>query len=228
MTVKEPKITVNKLGEFLVAPASRQRSILKQIKYPRESKYGVAPYGDVKEAMRKYFVSNFDEKHIVKEIKNQKLKLKSTNISDWSKSVVGSSLEALDMVLNFDFPCDGLTFEHYAGANPKVIIHGVEVSINPDLVVYSSTKVKNYVGALKFHVSKNSKSDENACAYVSSLLHNYSSDQLSSAKLTAKNQNSISYDVFKDIFMESPKSFKRKMDDIEAGCMNIKAIWDSI
>ncbi|WP_294330766.1 hypothetical protein [uncultured Chryseobacterium sp.] len=226
--VKDPKITVNKLGEFLVAPASRQRAILKQIKYPRESKYAVAPYGDVRDAIKRFFISDFDYSILHNEIRNQKIKLKNTSLSDWSKTIVDSSIESLQKVIDFNFTCNDLTFKEYTGSNPKVLIHGVEVSINPDLIVYSSSKVQDYVGAFKLHVSKNSKSDENACMYVSSLLHNYATEQFSGSSLRSKHQNSISYDVFKNIFMESPKSFKRKMDDIEAGCMNIRAIWDSI
>lgn len=226
--VKDPKITVNKLGEFLVAPASRQRAILKQIKYPRDSKYGVAPYGDVRDAIKRFFISNFDYSILHGEIRNQKIKLKNNFLSGWSKTIVDSSLESLQKVIDFKFICDDLIFKEYTEANPKVIIHGVEISVNPDLIVYSSSKVQDYVGAFKLHLSKNSKSNENACIYVASLLHNYATDQFSGNGLKSKHQNSISYDVFKDIFMESPKSFKRKMDDIEAGCMNIRAIWNSI
>lgn len=225
--IKEPKITVNKLGEFLVAPPKRQRRILEQLKYPKENAFGLV-YGDVREIIKKYFISDFDEKILERGIKLNSSKLKDKKSSDWQKNVAIASIEALKKVNDFYFDISNITFEEYTGKNPKVIIHGVEISIMPDLIVRSSTKTKELIGSLKLHISKNSKSDENACLYVAALLHNYSIDQLQETGITAKNENSISYDVFKEIFVESPKSFKRRMDDIEAGCMNIKAIWDTI
>lgn len=225
--VKEPKMTVNKLGEFLVAPPKRQRRILEQLKYPKDNAFSLV-YSDVREVIKKYFISDFDEKILARGIKSNSAKLKDKKSTDWQKTVAVASIEALQKVQDFYFDISNLSFEEYTGKNPKVMIHGVEVSIMPDLIVKSSTKTKELIGSFKIHISKNSKSDENACLYVATLLHNYSIDQLEEIGITAKNENSISYDVFKEIFVESPKSFKRRMDDIEAGCMNIKAIWDSI
>lgn len=231
-TNPEPKMTINKLGEYLVAGPKRQRKILEQLKYPKDNAFGFTPYGDVREAIKKYFINNFEESYINDLISalEEKLNVKETDprLTDWQISVIGSSIEALENVLDSANINTDYLYEQYDGGNPKLLIHGVEISINPDLIVRSKVKNKDCAGALKIHISKNSSIDQEGSAYIATLLNNFTIDHLCNHNTTARNENSISYDVFSDSFVESPKAFKRRMEDIEAGCKNIKAIWDSI
>jgi hypothetical protein len=226
--VKEPKITVNKLGEFLVASPKRQRAILEQLKYPKDNVFSSSPYNDVRNIIKQYFVSNFDESIVEAAIEDFEKKISGKTKLEWSDTIVASSIDALEKVLDFSFDCSDFTFSEYQGKNPKVIIKEVEISMNPDLIVSSSLRNKDCVGALKIHISKGSKSDIESCKYVATLMNDFTIAHLCNSSITNRHENSISYDVFKDIFVESPKSFKKRMADIEAGCMNIKAIWDSI
>lgn len=227
-TINEPKMTVNKLGEFLVANPKRQRRILEQLKYPKENAFGFTPYGDVRETIKKYFVSGFDEQIINDYILLLEKKSEDPGLGDWNRGIINSSIEALENVLDSENLNTEFIYEEYKGGNPKVLIHGVEISINPDLIVTSEKRGKNCIGALKIHISKNSSSNEDGSKYVATLLNDFVIAHLQTENNVCKNENSISYDVFNRTFVESPKSFKRRMEDIYAGCMNIKAIWDSI
>ena len=61
MKSKSPHISVNKLGEFLVSTSKKQRSILKGFKYPNENKFTYTAHQDAREAIKNYFINDFDE-----------------------------------------------------------------------------------------------------------------------------------------------------------------------
>ena len=225
---KQPKITVNKLGEFLVAPPKRQRRILEQLKYPKDNAFGFTPYADVREAIKKYFINTFDESIISDAILVLENKLEEDEISDWQRSVNASSIEALEAVLDSENINTSLEYGEYKGENPKLVIHGVEISINPDLIINSTVRGKDCIGSVKIHISKNSKNNEEGSKYIAALLNDFTVNHLCADQKISKNEYSISYDVFNDTFVESPKAIKKRMGDIEAGCMNIRDIWESI
>lgn len=65
---KKPKMTVNKLGEFLTANPARQRKILELLKYPKDNKFASTSYSEAREAIKKYLLSGFEEQIILDSI----------------------------------------------------------------------------------------------------------------------------------------------------------------
>ena len=59
MYMPKPKISVNKLGEYLQTNPQRRKTIIYDMNYPKS--YKVARYIEAKEAIKNYFISNFDE-----------------------------------------------------------------------------------------------------------------------------------------------------------------------
>lgn len=147
--------------------------------------------------------------------------------------MLNAQIEALDKVLESkSIACidDSFEFVDYNGENERLIIEGVEISVYPDLLVKSTVRKNNYFGVMKIHLSKNANSDGDGGQYIATMLHQYVSLGFIDIPKghTLRNTNFISYDVFTDAFIECPKSIKRKLDDIKAGCQNIVAIWDTI
>ena len=223
----DPKMTVNKLGEFLTAQPNRQRRILQQLKYPKKSAFGVPPeYGMAKEAIKGYLINEFDESYL----KNayDEISGKTPN-NDWHASIIGSAIEAIEFAQDIDLSVfEDYQFESYSGSNPKMNIHGVEVSIYPDLIVRTSNRGKNLVGALKIHISKSGQLNLEGSEYVGAMLYSFVENDVLEPSESMKEKLCISYDVFTNSIVECPKSVKRRWNDIEAGCKNIVAIWDSI
>lgn len=229
MTESSPKMTVNKLGEYLVANQHRQRQILDQLKYPKENVFGATYYEDARQIIKSFFKDSFNEDIILDGIE----KLKETECSnDYQKNRIKSNISSLELVLSsksiIDIE-DNIEFIDYDGDNTRLIIEGVEISVYPDLIVKSQTRKNNYFGALKIHLSKNGNSDFNGGQYIGAMLHQYALDFIKAPDgYTVRNTNCISYDVFSDTFVKCPVGVKTKFKDIEAGCKNIVAIWDSI
>lgn len=222
-----PNISVNKLGEYLVANASRQRRILEQFKYPEVTTYGYAPYKDPRAAIKEYFINNFDKTIIEDCI----LTLNSKSpFSEHQKNIIASELEALNMVLKSNaIRKSGFEYIGYSGDNERVNISGVDISVYPDLIVKSKVKGEDVIGALKIHLSKTGKFGVDGAGYITVLLHEYISKHVAKELgLSSRSKNSFSYDVFTDSFVQCPEGVKRRKEDIEAGCKAIAAIWNAI
>jgi len=223
--IDQPKMTVNKLGEFLTTTSpKRQRSILETLKYPKEHKFAFTGYNEARKAIKDYVLNNFDEQVILDCISD--FENKDDNDKD---NFTDSTIKALTIVLESNNLSDsGYTFLPYKGKNPKLNIHGVEVSVYPDFIVHSETSRADYIGAAKIHLSKLGHFGEEGGKYISTMIYDFADKHVNKNGRTLRSTNCLSYDVFTDSLVESPKSIVRRWQDIEAGCKNIVAIWDSI
>jgi hypothetical protein len=223
--IATPKMTINKLGEYIVANPKRQRRILEQLKYPEENRFGAVAHQEAREAIKQYFVNNFDDTFIHSCIADLHTK---TATNDFQQALITSSIEGLEKVLDSEVINKDLEYDFYTGSNPKLNINGVEISVFPDLIVKSKVRGKEYAGALKLHLSKNSVITDEGNKYIGAMLHNFGTLHIESSTNPIRCENFISYDIFKDVFVECPRSIVTRMDHIEACCLNIVAIWASI
>lgn len=229
MKGKKPNMSVNKLAEFIIANPARQRAILKQLKYPSRHVFASTYYQTSRETIKEYFLGSFDTQILFDSINN----IKQSNPSgEHQKKMAGSEIEALNYVAAYLFledNFDGWEFEEYTGDNEKFIIHGVEVSVFPDLIVKHKIKTKQNYGLLKIHLSKSYSLTDGSGEYVANTLYNYGLKYLQLPNgYTLSNNHCVSFDVFTESVIICPKGTKRKFAEIEAACKNIAAIWDSI
>ena len=228
MIIESPRLTVNTLGEYLVARPKRQRKILQQLKYPKENTFSASAYKEAREAIKSYFISGFEEEIIQNCNTALQSNLDSAR-SDYHENMLNSQIEALEAVLDSDNIDDSFEYIKYEGENEKMEIEGVEISVYPDLIVRSKIRRQKYMGSMKIHLSKSGQINSDGGEYIAALLNKYTQEHIqipNSFKL--RSENSISYDVFSDSFVHCPNSCKRKLDDIVAGCQNIAAIWSTI
>lgn len=221
----KPKITVNKLGEFIIANPARQRRILEQLKYPKDNSFGFG-YEGARDAIKDYLIKEMDDSCIDDCV--AALELKDPR-NEWQEGQIDSSIEVLRMVQDTALFEDlKMEFSAYAGDNPKMIIKGVSVSVYPDLIVKSEYRGEHYIGGMKIHFSRTNPVGEEGAKYIAAILHQFTERNLTSKKHSAKPSNSLSYDVWTESLVSCPKAVKRRWDDIEASCLNIAAIWESI
>ena len=226
MKENQPKITVNKLGEFLTATARRQRKILEQLKYPKENKFAFTGYNEAREAIRQYFINDMDEDILLSALEGLDEKEAT---SPYHIGMIKSSEEAMEKVLESEILTNkDFTIHPYEGKNPKMIIQGVEVSIYPDLILKSKSRGNNNVGAMKIQLSKVGGLDGDSGKYVATMLNKFTELHIKKKNELVRNDHCVSYDVHSDNIVVCPNSVKRRWEDIEAGCLNIVAIWDSI
>lgn len=220
-----PHISVNKLGEFLVANPKRQRRILEQFKYPKENAFGFS-HKEAREAIKQYFIEDLNEKILEDCIAT--LNTKEFD-SDHQRNQIKSSIEGLENTADRDVDINSnFVFTSYDGRNPKMVVSGVEISVYPDLIIRSKSRNKNYIGAMKLHLSKSVPVTGEGGKYVAAVLHRFTDQAIKSELEETKQNHCLSYDVHTDSIEECPLSVKRRWDDIDAGCKNIAAIWPSI
>lgn len=221
----KPHISVNLLGEFLTTNAKRQRRILEQLKYPDDNRFAFG-HNYAREAAKRYLIKGFDENIVLKCIKKYQ-GMEPTSPSN--EGVINSSIEGLNIILNGNADLNSsFDYQKYEGDNPKIDIKGVEVSVKPDLVIRSISRKKKYVGAFKFHMSKNSPVKPEGGKYIATILYYFTEQFIKNPDESVKHNHCLSFDVPTDSLVECPKGVKNRWDEIEAGCMNIAAMWDGI
>ncbi len=238
--ISSPVISINKLGEYLTTKPAKQRKILEQFKYPLENKFCYTRYNEAIAAIKQFLINNLDK--TILEDCIQRLKLKEVNNS-YQQTTKDSSIDALNKVLNFNFSnfrFNKYSIESNSNKKRKLYIKGVKISVNPDVIIKYNIRDKVFIGSMKIQISKSNKLNRESknynmdynkyieCReYISSILKHFT-ENYSENNETVKSALCLTYDIFNDSLFPCPNSIKRRFQNIEAGCENISAIWDSI
>jgi hypothetical protein len=216
---KTPRFSVNKLGEYMLASASRRKKIIHDQKYP--SNFIVSQYKEAREAIIKYILKDYDENIIIEAI--EKIK----NSITLKENDIENSILALNEILNNNLP-DFSNFkkQRCKDNNPKIVIAGLEISVNPDIVVRNGKKV----GCLKTHVIKTEQNrlNKDASEYVGVLLYQYAQNNLLKDGESVDPNLCISIDCFGNSHETAPKAVTRRLSNIQAACEEIVLRWDSV
>lgn len=223
---KPPRISVNKLAEFMGAKAARQRQILHDQKYPTDFK-GMY-YKEASEAIAQALSSNLE--NLVPVDNALKLLNQLTPEKIGTQRRVAANIDALE---TFQLMLDDIDLK---GANPrlgdiappKLTIHGVEISVRPEVRLSASGKSgAALVGALKLHFPRTYSLNEDSAGYVSAILQEWCKVHL----LTEGAPNSglcCVIDVGSQKVFPGVKATTARMKDVEAICQNIAALWPTI
>lgn len=219
---KNPRISVNKLAEYLEADSTRRRKIVQDAKTPQD--FIVARYKEARVAIKDFLVSKND-----KTLYDTIADLKSTKpTSDFIANDIMASIKSLKHATNIELSIlNGCEISDYDGYNECIKIAGVEISVNPDLVVKKKVGSAIYVGAIKLHLPMASLSIESQ-RIVAVMLNSYVESNIAVSPEVQNTKLSISLDVFQERFECCPSSFKTRMKKIEAACEEIALRWDSI
>ncbi len=168
---KDPRISVNKLGEYLVKKANRQKMILRDQKFPQD--FVTIYYKDAQEAISQFLAGNMEDITIL-ERKKQSLEQSPVSTVQSMRKVTGN-IEAIDTFMNM---VDDIDFKggkpRLGEASAKMLIRGVEVSMRPEIILTGTgTKHKKLIGGVKLHFNKTHPLDEEACGYVSTAMQMY-------------------------------------------------------
>jgi hypothetical protein len=222
---KTPRISANKLAEYLSSSSStRRKKIISDAKYP--VKFISILYKDARNGIKSYLSDGRDISAVQDEIYRLRNRKPS---NDNQKRDAINSIAALELLLKTKLSkLDGLTISDYDEKSKLLPIVGVGVSVDPDLVVKKKTESGLFIGALKLHIIKNNKLQKEGQKIVAMLLHKYTEDHIAATGEVAKNSLCLSYDVFSRNLECCPNSYVRGWAQIEDACEEIAARWDSI
>ena len=218
-----PRMSVNMLGEYVNASASRRNAIIKDSRIVPT--YIAKRYNYASDIISKYISSGKSDINLLR--KEIVLLKTGTYSSKYEKEMAMFSVEAVSAFLNHADVITNIFESSKLEASihfnfHKINLEGVEISIRPEIILKSS-KTKEIIGFIKLYFSKNNELDLDRGDFITCLGRNYFNEGHS---LNLAEKNCFVLDVFRGELMTAPRAFKRRMSDISASCREISDRWD--
>lgn len=221
-----PRISVNKLAEYIGAKAHRKRQILRDQKYPD---FKGMYYREAADAVSTCLASNLENTGVIaKAIKA--LDQAHTEKTGTMRRITSNidALESFEAMLD-DIDLKGGAPELGEHRPDKLVVYGVDISVRPEIVLRGKGKKESALtGALKVHFSKTFPLGLDGAGYVSAVLQRYAEDKLLEDDDVVGSQFCSVIDVGSKIMYPGVKSITQRLKDVEAECQNIAALWPTI
>ncbi|MEZ5691158.1 MAG: hypothetical protein R3D71_05800 [Rickettsiales bacterium] len=222
---KEPRISINKLGEYLVSKANRQRLILRDQKFPKD--YITSYYKEAAEAISLFIADNMQDFSILEKRKlilEQKPTSSIQNVTRISKNINAID-NFLNMIDDIDFMGADLRLGDVSG---HIKIKGVKVSVKPDIILTGNgTKGKKLVGGVKLHFNETHPLNVEAGGYISAALQIYCRNNLAHEGLPYP-KYCMTIDIGSNKVYSGVQAIAKREKDIEAACEQIYNLWSSV
>lgn len=225
-----PRISVNKLGEYLVATAARRRQIIRDQKYPPDVQ--VIRYGDAQRAVVDHLVNGRDDPGV--------LSRHLYRLAEWEPRPDDSdydvqrnrdcraAVEAFMAMVGALPALDGFAVSAGPPNSPRLGTAGVSISVRPEVLIRGMNRSgEPVVGAIKLHFSKTFRLDDRAGDYVGTMLHQFGEQHLVGRGLTV-HRNFHVVDVFAGRVFTAPRAFARRRADVDAACEEITSRWPTL
>ena len=225
-----PPYLRNQLAEYLLASPAKRQTIIRNAKFPPVAI--IARYKKAKEAINNFLADKARNKKILYDMEGALRETeKLSNVSPWERDDARLSIEVLQHFCSF-IGNNSLTPIWFSRSNDKsiLLINGVSIKISLDLVAHLTAKAGDKVGGLILQTSKTITSSsvrEEHGRNVATLIWLLVNDKYKSIGEPDK-KICIALDIFGKHMWTTPTSYKRRTNDIEAACTEIKMFWDII
>lgn len=216
-----PRISLNKLGEYLTATPSRRKRIIQDQQDPKP--FIAARYADARSEIVQFLASGMvDDSNLIAAAKRLRLDRSGTEFAYQdrlaSADAIENFLEASEQIELGDLvvvPAENSLSE-------SMQVSGVAVSMRPD--AYLKDPVTGDIkGAIKLHFPKTTPLTEMAAGYVGAAIKVFLQQNKNSPVVDYRKCYVV--DVSTQTVSSAPKSHIRKMNDIVAACEEIDARW---
>lgn len=220
----KPRISVNKLAEYIEANPTRRKQIVIDAKYPQD--FITARYKEVRESIKSFLINDRDEDIALAAIEDLKLKKVKTDFQEQDRNL---SIESMEAILEIDLSeLDGLNLSNHDDENKLIDIMGLDISVNPDIIITSNKGKIIQKGALKAHLSKTNQLSEEGQSLVAVLVHEYVSKFLLKKGEISSQKLCFSLDIFSETMLCCPKAYKLRLKRVEAACEEIVLWWATL
>lgn len=220
-THESPRISLNKLGEYLQATPTRRKSIVRDQKKPPGAGI-VTRYGPVTVALREYF--KIGDKDLLTDTIGKLMTDQSG--SDWQREDRQLSARALERVVEMLDQVDltgAKVVPFPSKAESALLVGGVKVSVRPDFLVVLGDDPNVAIGALKLSHNKQNALDKLGCEYIAIMLARFVAQTFPNARVNLKRCLSLATPL--KVVATAPKSYKAKSEAIDAACEEIAGRW---
>jgi hypothetical protein len=221
-TRAEPRISVNKLAEYMVATPARRRGIIRGQKVRRD--VVVARYLEVYAGIADCLLDREKIHEVYRRIDRL---YRTTPKSAWELQNNQLSAEALEVFASFVDEIDLSAYEVFRPAKtmPLMPLAGVGVSVRPT-VLLRRAGADHVVGAVHIALSKLLPFAVESGAYAATIVHQYVESVLAETKVDPT--DSFVVDVFARKVYVGPRSYKKRRKDLEAACEEIAQRWAAV
>lgn len=225
-TREAPRLSVAKIAEYVSATPARRKRIILDAKEPMT--FIVNTYVNAKDTLVDYFTAeNLNLEDILSAMERLKRARADTPNAQQNQRLC---IEALGRFIVAAADLDHLEgFKRNKGPKSakKLPVNGVDISVQPEVILRLTVKGKRTVGAVKLVFSKNSPLSTAQGECIAALLNEHLQD-IKKANETVAVKHCLVVDVFAGQVFTAPRAFKRKMKDVEAACEEIAGRWDAL
>jgi hypothetical protein len=222
----EPRISVNKLAQYVTSRATRQNQILRTAKFPPE--YITAYYRDASEAIARFLAGGMVDFGILDNSISALSQKVAANVYE-TRRIAGNidAIETFNGLLD-DIDFGAATARLGAQQAPHLSINGVKISVRPEVTLHSKSKAgEDLVGGIKLHFPKTEPMDGEQANLVSALINAFCKDHLwkDGTPLPAQ---CIVIDLASGKVYPGIKAIKQRLRDVESACGQIASLWPGI
>jgi hypothetical protein len=219
----DPRIGVNALAQYLVAPAGKRRRIISEQKRPKT--FQVVYYDPAIDPICEFLAGNIDHEEL---LLRRKAVIDAPVAKDWGAQRNESCGKAIRAIATAAprLLLEELEVKRAMDQPPKLLIGAVQVSVRPELYLIraGSDDEPAQRGYLKLYFSKNEPLSSEVGEYIAAILHQYAEMRLAKKGGCDRRLCRV-LDVFTGKFHLAPKAIKRRREDIAEACREIETMW---
>jgi hypothetical protein len=221
----EPRISINKLAQYVTSKAARQNQILRNAKFPPD--YITTYYREAGEAIAKFLAGDMKESSILDNAASILSQKVAGNVYE-TRRIAGNidAIETFGTLLD-DIEYGGASAMLGAHSAPKLISNGVEISVRPEVTLHSKSKTTELVGGIKLHFPKTEPLDEEQANYISAMMHLFCESHLWKHGQPFGGHCMV-IDLASGKVYPGVKSVKARLKDVANACTQISALWPGI
>jgi hypothetical protein len=221
----EPRISVNKLAQYVTSKAARQNQILRNSKFPPD--YITTYYREAGEAIARFLAGDMKENSILDNASSILSQKVATNVYE-SRRLTGN-IDAIETFLGLldDIEFGAATAKLGAQSAPHLVMHGVEISVRPEVTLHSKSKTTELVGGIKLHFPKTEPLTEEQADYITAMMHSFCQSHLWKQGAPYGGHCMV-IDLGSGRVYPGVKSVKQRLKDVENACGQIATLWPGI
>jgi hypothetical protein len=221
MSRSDPRISLNKLAEYLDASPARRRKIVRDQKEPKP--FIVARYTEAEKAIVDSICAG-TLRPATTAMKALETNAPTTEFAAETAELCWEALDAfVDLWEDGLLDLDGMTATRGNNEVPKLDMSGVAVSVRPDILLSRVERGEPVGGAIKLCLSKTNPMEDRPGEYAATILRKFL--ESTQDEVRVDDRLVIVVDVFSKRVFGPPKSYKRRLLDAEAACEEIALRW---
>ena len=227
-----PRISANELARYMVAGETGRIGIIRR---SREAEPAVTVrYAKVREDIRDYLCDSGRTSRHLAALHNKYVAMADdANLTSWAREDARMSVDVLASLGRMENQISGGSFIPAPAKQAPLMLQGVTVSVNLNVLMIRDRGAKSEVGGVLFRMTKADTETEAASAkrkeiggFAATLAYMQVQNSLA-ADRTPHHQLCASFDIqCEDVHM-APRNYATKAKELENGCRFIAAMWDT-